>query len=136
MCAHTCTSGDNPEWDSFLHEYIERWCSAVIRAAKYQKRRPLLRVFYEDLETNVTHQVQRMLDFLHVPYSSAELRQRLESGFQNIHRKKEHSFDPFTEQQRAFLKKTLQHLVNVLTVTGHHDSVEYVRRYMHNTCVL
>ena len=98
--------------------------------ARYQQKYPLLRVFYEDLKTNTTHEVIRMLDFLEVPsYLSTHLQNRLNSRLQKFHRQRE-DFKYFTEQQKEALRSMLLHVIGELAAGGYTDSVEYVQQYL------
>lgn len=124
-------AGGNPEWNSFLSERSQRWVNGVLKLALYQQVHPVLRVFYEDLKSNATHELERMLHFLDVPYTSGHLlHHQLESGFQKLHRKRDHSFDPFTQQQKSRLKETLTYAMNELSLWGHQESHDYIEKYI------
>ena len=131
---HTCTpthTGDNQEWDTFLHDYLKRWATWVRKMAKFQQKWPVLCVFYEDLQVNATHEVERMLDFLGIPYSSQELQWRLRNnGFQKLHRQHNQSFNPFTMDQLIFLKVSLHQLENGLRKEGFEVSADFVHKYI------
>ena len=132
MNVHTLSStGRNREWNSFVTEWGNRWKNGVLKMGKYQQQQqPLLRVFYEDLISNVTHEVIRMLTFLNVPYSMAHLKLTLNGGYQEFHRQREHTLTPFTQQQTETLLAMMSHLVNELSAKGYHDSKHYVQNYL------
>lgn len=123
-------AGANEEWDSFLHEWSRWWGQGVLKLAKYQRLHPVLRVFYEDLKSNTSFEVERMLHFLDMPYSSIHLQHQLRSGLQELHRQRDRSFDPFTQQQRETLREMLRHVMDELTMKGFRDSQKYVKRYL------
>lgn len=91
----------------------------------------MLRVFYEDLKSNTTYELERMLHFLNVPYASSHLlHHQLESRLQKLHRKRDRTFNPFTQQQKSRLKETLTYAMNELALKGHQESHDYVKKYM------
>ena len=101
------------------------------RMAKFRQTWPVLRVFYEDLQVNATHEVERMLDFLGIPYSSQELQWRLRNnGFQKLHRQHNNSFNPFTTDQHMFMKASLYYLEKDLRKEGFDDSADFVHKYI------
>ena len=131
-CAILSTPGDNKEWNAFLHEWSQRWMQSFLSVARYQQLHPVLRVLYEDLKSNTTNELERMLQFLHVPLSNAQLQphQGGDSGLEKLHRQANHSFDPFTEQQRKTLRSMMTHLKDKLEVKGYRDSIDYVNKYL------
>lgn len=125
------SAGGNPEWDSFLHNWSQRWVNGVLKLALYQEVHPVLRVFYEDLRSNTTHELERMLHFLKIPYASSHLlHHQLESRLQKLHRKGDRIFDPFTQQQKSRLKETLMYAMHELALKGHQESHDYVKKYI------
>lgn len=130
-------AGDNKEWDSFVHERAKRWGQAVLRIAKYQQQNPLLRIFYEDLKTNTSHEVMKMLVFLKVPHHSIiDLQQQLNSSsLQIFHRQQERQINNhFTQQQMKALVSMMSQVIVECTAKGYKDSKEYVRNYL-MTCI-
>lgn len=131
-------AGDNKEWDSFVHERAKRWGQAVLRIAKYQQQNPLLRIFYEDLKTNTSHEVMKMLVFLKVPHHSIiDLQQQLSnsSSLQIFHRQQERQINNhFTQQQMKALVSMMSQVIVECTAKGYKDSKEYVRNYL-MTCI-
>ena len=131
-CATFCTPGDNKEWNDFVQQWSQRWAQHFLSVARYQQLHPVLRVLYEDLKYNTTREVDRMLQFLNVPYSGAQLepQQGGDGGLEKLHRQADHSFDPFTEQQRETLLSMMTHLRHELEIKGYRDSIDYVNKYL------
>ena len=129
-------AGENEEWDSFVREWGRRWGQSVLRVASYQQQlKPLLRVFYEDLKTNTSHEVTRMLEFLKVPHLTPHLQQQSDST-EKFHRQagKEEIMNHFTQQQREALAAVLTYVIAECTMKGYEDSKEYVKNYL-LTCI-
>ena len=123
-------AGSNEDWEEFVGEWSRRWSHAALRLAHYQEIRPLLRVYYEDIKSNATREVLRMLDFLRVPHSKSLVEAKLGDGFGSFHRGAGRSFIHFTEQQRLVVATMLSHVVRECSEKGYHDTEQYVRNYL------
>ena len=125
----------NEEWEEFVQEWSRRWGQAALRVARYQHTHPLLRVFFEDLRTNTSREVVRILDFLGVPYSPSQVEQKLNSGFNEAHRESASNFEHFTDQQKRVVGGVLSHVVEECSTRGYKDTRDYVLNYL-STCIL
>ena len=133
-------AGNNKEWDSFVHEWAKRWAHDVWRIAKYQKEHPVLRIFYEDLKTNTSHELMKMLRFLKVPHQSmTNLQQQLldSSSLEIFHRQRKdgvQTTDHFTQEQMKAMITMLSQVIVECTARGFKDSKDYVSKYL-KTCI-
>ena len=119
--------GGNKEWDNFLHDYMKRWKTSLLRIAKFRQKWPTLNVYYEDLKTNATREVHRMLTFLGVPHTTEEVDSQLnEGGPQALHRHHRHRSNGryFTADQIMFTYNFLMHLQQELRKSGLGDIIE------------
>ena len=129
LCVCVLT-GSNEDWEEFVGEWSRRWSHAALRLAHYQETRPLLRVYYEDIKSNATREVLRMLDFLRVPHSKSLVEAKLGGGYGSFRRGAGRSFIHFTEQQRLVVVTMLSHVVRECSEKGYHDTEQYVRNYL------
>lgn len=63
----------------------------------------VLVVLYEQLKSDTVRQVQRVLDFLHFPYSAQAVERALEGGFNSFYRNHTDTFPHFTTQQMLLI---------------------------------
>ena len=118
-----------------MEDWSHRWGQAALRLAKYQMMHPLLRVTYEDLQSNTSREVVRMLDFLCVPYSRSLVEKRLNDGFQKFLRPVGgQKFKHFTALQRKVLVAMLSDVISECSQKGFKDTKKYVRHYL-MTCI-
>ena len=80
--------------------------TAWIEANKEDK--PLLVMKYENLKSNLLPDVERMLQFLHMPYSREEVIRILEADYGKFHRSHADNFDHFTATSREFVHGVIQ----------------------------
>ena len=68
-------------------------------------------------------EVKRMNEFLGVPYSEEELRERLSEDFDLFHRSKHEDFDPYTPEQREFVNQHIREALEAVRTNNNGDSL-------------
>ena len=68
---------------------------------------PILVVKFERVKQDMIAEVERMMEFLGVPYNEAEVRRRLAEDFGLFHRHHHLSIDPYTSEQRLFVRRAI-----------------------------
>ncbi len=100
-------------WNKYVKQRINSWASFVLSWASVGTQIPVLLIRYEDVKTDAVKEVKRMLDFLGVPYSDEELKQKLSQDFTAFQRQHKHDeFDHYTNEQRQLLLSVVQETVS------------------------
>ena len=76
---------------------------------------PVLVIKYEDMLTDLSTQLKKMLDFLQVPYSKTQVDCVLKSQLNRFHRKKVSNFDHYTPELRKMVLEELKKLEPILS---------------------
>ena len=95
-----------PEWDSYVHVYIEAWKERILNWV-LQDHAKVHVVNYEVVKRNPLYEVTKMLEFLKVDYvSSDELKKRLSEDFSEFKRpkRKQVDFEHYTPEQKLYIK--------------------------------
>ena len=121
--------GSNEQWEQYLHTWSDRWHNSVVKWAKFGKKRPLLVVYFEDLKTNYTGEVERMLDFLQISYSKEQLEERLKPGFTLFKRNHSKAFEHYTIEQKATIMRMIARTKKELEDNGIQDVIQ-IQRYL------
>ena len=79
---------------------------------------PVLVIRYEDLKTDTSNSLRRMLDFLQVPYTEQKLQEVITQGFRDFKRKHYEEFDHYTPEQREFIRTVIKDTQSVLEARG------------------
>lgn len=79
---------------------------------------PVWVVLYEQLKSSAVREVQRVLDFLHFPYSAQGVERALEGGFNLFYRNHTDTFPHFTTQQVSLINDSIVATVNRLKSYG------------------
>ena len=86
------------------------WQETVLAWTVNNGDHPVIVVRYEDMKTNISRELQRMLDFLQVPYTETQLQSVVSKGYNTF--KRNHSldddFEHFTPAQRLFVKSLVR----------------------------
>ena len=81
------------------------WQETVLAWTVNNGGHPVIVVKYEDMKTNISRELQRMLDFLQVSYTEMQLQSVVSKGYNTF--KRNHSldddFEHFTPAQRLFV---------------------------------
>lgn len=107
MCVYIY-AGTN-EWTNFLDNYLRKWKKRLVNwVLNNHTNHPVHVVNYEDLKSDTVGEVEKILDFLHFPYSHDEVVERLREDytvFQRPH--KDVNFEHFSPEQKEKLRDAL-----------------------------
>lgn len=107
---------DSNGWDEFLHTYMKAWVKRIQNwVLKVLPEHPVLVVRYEDLKIDSTREVERMLAFLQLPFSSDQVSQKLEEDFTTFKRvhSDESEFEHYTDDQRDHINSAILQVVEL-----------------------
>lgn len=71
------------------------------------KNSSVLLVHYEDLRSNLFHEMKRMLQFLDYSVTENTLRERLDEKFTTFYRNHTSEFEHFTSEQKKYVNSIL-----------------------------
>ncbi|CAI8007273.1 hypothetical protein GBAR_LOCUS5126 [Geodia barretti] len=118
---------NNNVWNNWIRGQVNYWTN-LIKGTLSNTNKPLLIVTYEDIKSNRTREVFRMLDFLHVKYSAEEIIEKFKDDqLTMFKRPKARDFDPYTPPQRNRVRTRLKQLSKSL---HHKTMVEIMERYL------
>ncbi len=101
--------------ENCLRWWPELFIEWVLANSDRHTTHPVLVVRFEDIKSDSLAAVGRMLDFLSVPYSEEELKGKLGSGFELVHRTYPvGKIDPFTTRQRGRIREMVKKTVAML----------------------
>ena len=109
---------ESDRWNDFAETYLRQWDKRLQNWVLNNTTHPVHVVNYEDLRNDTVREVEKILDFLHFPYSHDELVERLRedfTAFQRVH--KNDGFQHFSPEQKEQLRLALE-----AAVTGARDS--------------
>lgn len=93
-----------------MHTGAVEWQETVLAWIVNNGGHPVIVVKYEDMKTNTSMELQRMLDFLQFPYSETQLQSLVSKGYNTF--KRNHSldgdFERFTPAQRLFVNSLVR----------------------------
>jgi hypothetical protein len=121
--SHTSTIPESAfgskEWVEFVERYLDRWKERTINWVLMNKRHPVHVVSYEDLQNDTVREVEKILDFLHFPYSHEDLIQRLRVNFTTFQRPHMNDgFQHFSPEQKERLRLTLKTTISTAKKSG------------------
>ena len=103
-------------WNEFLHTYMTQWTSRITKwVLANDPTHPVLVVRYEDLKQDTVREIERMLDFLHIPYNKGDLPLILAADFNTFKRphNRNNDFEHYTSAQKVHMKSTLMNVINL-----------------------
>ena len=120
MCAlvPTTTAVSHPAWGQFVGEQVRKWRMTIVENVVRSRGHAVLVVLYEQLQSDAVRQVQRVLDFLHFPYSPQVVERALEGGFNSFYRNHTDTFSHFTTQQMSSINDSIVATANRLRSYG------------------
>ena len=121
--------GNNSGWNTFLQQKAVRWPTHITSWIVNGRNNPFYVVRYEDLKSNTTREVQKLLKFLGAPYSEQEINRRLKAGFNDFYRNHHDDFRHFTPEQERFITGLVNQTIATLKVYGL-DSVFSLQEYL------
>ena len=110
---------NDPKWVQKIANYTKKYVNEVTSWLSGTKI-PTIVVRYEDMVKDTRTQLQRMLDFLKYPYTEERLDCVMKHQIETFHRKHDHQFNPFTdEQERSFVKamKLVEPILNLYDIS-------------------
>ncbi len=99
-----------PEWASFVQVYMQAWKERIMNWL-LQDHAKVHVVYYEDLQTHTVREVTRLLDFLHIDYSSPrDVASSISGGYTEFKRPhaKSLGYEYYTLEQIYFIKSMIQ----------------------------
>ena len=79
-----------------------------------EKKQHTLVVKYENIKSHTMDEVERMLNFLGVPFSREDLKRRMSEGFETFHRAHPKEFEHFTSEQEHCVRKQVETVIALL----------------------
>jgi hypothetical protein len=111
-----------PEWVTFMGEYLSRWKERTINWVLNNNNHPVHVVSYEALKSDTVGEVEKILDFLHYPYSHGDLVERLKEDFTTFRRShSQDEFQHFSPEQKELLRTTILELKTMAEIFGKAD---------------
>lgn len=77
--------------------------------------RPVMVVKYEDIKRDQATQVNRMLNFLEVPFNNTDLKAKLNSGFDVFRRPHKEEFEHYSPRQKKYINEMLLKTTKILS---------------------
>ena len=109
-------AGENRKWNVSVHRKALKWQQTIFAWVVNNMDHPVIVIRYEDMKANTSRELQRMLDFLQVPYTEAQFQRVVNNGYEKF--KRRHSprddYDHYTSEQRAFVNSVIRSTHSVL----------------------
>lgn len=93
-------AGKNIQWERFTQSHSSKWKYMINYNLLRDANQPQIVVWYENLKRHPVAEVKKMLDFLQVPFSDAEVEEKLQHDFTQFYRNHTDSFEHFTAAQK------------------------------------
>jgi hypothetical protein len=122
-------SGNNQEWEEYVHAIGERWSKTIVKwyGLAHRLNYSILIVRYENVKEDSLKQVARMLDFLHFDHRLAELPA---GDFTDVQRKHREEYEHYTESQKEFVSSMIISTMNTLELMGVDHKVLGLKEYL------
>ena len=118
------SAGNNSAWNALIHYLIEKWKNMLMSFVVGVDHGPILVVKYEDLQSNGTNEVLRMLKFLGMDYSPGQVATILESdNFSQYYRNHTDNFEHYTPDQKVAINAAILHFIDQLKQAGLPDEI-------------
>ena len=100
----------------YVHQKAVKWQKTIFAWVVNNVGHPVNVIKYEDMKTNPSRELRRMLDFLQVSYTEAQFQRVVNNGYEKF--KRHHSprddYDHYTSEQRAFVNSVIRSTHSVL----------------------
>ena len=107
--------GDNPRWNAFVYDQSQRWFTMLENWISKNRKHPVLLVKYEDLKNDTAMEIQKILDFLDISYSTEDLQRQLSGGFSAFRRSHtKENFDHFTPEQKLWINSAVMNATDLI----------------------
>lgn len=90
-----------------MRSEIKVWQETVYAWLVNNMNHPVLVVEYEDLKQHTKRELERILDFLQVPYSAQQLEKVVREGYRTYQRSHKEDFQYYTESQQEYVRSIL-----------------------------
>ena len=80
-------------------------------------------VKYESIKTDLINEMERMLNFLSVPFSTEALKKRMIGGFEIFHRAHAKELEHFTSKQKEYVRQQVETLIELLKSKNNGDTL-------------
>lgn len=111
-------------WEKFVVDHAALWHQTATSWLIYNQNHPILLVSYEQLKSNTSRELLRILNFLEVPYSTKRL---AEVGWSEV--KKNSVPDNFEVNQVDFVNAMISKMAEALSSSTLFQSVVYLSQY-------
>lgn len=118
--------GNNSTWDKFVHTEAVVWEQTVLGWLVNNMNRPILVTKYEDFKLNTKEEMQRILDFLQVPYSRQQLNKVLVEGYNEYRRPRGVEFEHYTESQKKFVMDIVRRTSDAISGFNYVEITDYL----------
>ena len=110
------------KWTSFSEEYLDDWIQRLSNWVLDNHGHPVHVVSYEDLKRDTVREVEKILDFLHFPYTHEEVVERLSVDYTDFQRPHvQINFQHLSSEQIKKLQTTLQTAITNAKACGKAD---------------
>jgi hypothetical protein len=118
-------TGVNIKWEKFVRTETLIWFKTVKgwlldareRAPAPKKRDPVMAVTYEDIVKDTEHELEKILKFLMVPYSTTQLRAVVTAGYDQYLRRPDTAFEHYTAQQKVYVRRLVENIQHSLKIS-------------------
>lgn len=124
----SCVPGNNSKWEHFVHEEAMTWYQTVKGWVMNNMKHPILVVKYEDMVQNTKLELERILEFVQVPYSRQQLVRVVEAGYREYKRPHDVEFEHYTVKQKEYVCSLVAAVAPVLALS--------IEDYMHSERVI
>lgn len=106
--------GVNKQWDKTVTKMAYEWKQHVEQWTQTEKFAKLI-LCYENMISNLSTVIKRMLDFIEHPYTEDDINCVIKSSNdERFHRKHSMVFDPYTPSQKAYVLKQIKSINYIL----------------------
>ena len=121
---------NHTNWNQFVGQQIRKWKMIAAENILHSKGHLVLVVLYEQLQAHPLREVERILDFLHYPYSPEAVRSAVDEGFTSFYRNHTDPFPHFTPQQISLVNNAISAAAERLRSEGLTDVHNQMKMYI------
>ena len=98
---------NNSLWNETVYKQIDSWGEMVQHLLITSKNYSVLLVHYENLLSNLFHEIKRMVQFLDYDISENKLRDELDHKFTYFYRNHTAKFEHYTSEQKKYVNSVI-----------------------------
>lgn len=108
---------------------VKGWLVNLRQDVPAAKKNPVIVVTYEDLLQNTQRELEKILRFVRVPYSSKQLHAIVSAGYKEYKRHHDAEFECYTASQKKYVNRFVTELNSSLKNSGYNtlDLTSYVQ---------